>query len=1067
MRKAFGFIGKVLFWGVVVVGLAAAGALLLVMNHLDEAVRTEVQQVFANHYQGLHVSVRSAQRVEGQGLFIRGLSIKDPHQQGPWAELLYVDEVFLATKTTIDELVLGELRIDHVALRRMSLRAMRMPDGTWSSARLLPLPSFGGQMSTASIEDGTVEILDPRGETPAALSLRRIQMKLAPATIAGGGTAAESEVLQVEGQLTSDLFRQGKFRGWLQPGSGRWSIAGDAQSLAIAPATWQALPAPLTEDTDILARLNGKADLTFAAAHETADGPIQFDVQGNVYEGRYESPQLPFPLRDITANVRLTNRQLNVTQLVAKGGGATLQMNLQRDGWRDDSPLHLQAAARRFQVGDSMADVLPGELAALWKQYRPSGLLDADVSVTFDGETWAPELTVRCLDTSFMYEKFPYPISSATGTITLKDDALNFAVEAFAGETPVKLTGRFDDPLGKPAGWVDFATDGSVPIDARLHAALDTDSLRTSRDLLLAMKARGGLSSTGRIDVKRLPSGAMQIGQRVIVRIHDGSVQYEKFPYPLHHITGEVELWNGQYTFRDLQGRNDSGQISGQGTYTDTGPQPQLTMNFACRDLPLEDELRSALPASQQDLWASLRPQGTIDRLNLRLNYFPRGDQTQIDAVAVKWPEHAGSPGQPISIFPRAFPYRLNQVEGEIRYRNGTIELTKVKAFHGPSEFQAAGFCQMGGDGSWRFQLSQLNTKNLTLDRDLVSAFPDELAAGIAPLNLRGPLALDGAVELRKGPAVDDPVSSNWDFNIDIENGQLQCGTTISNIHGEVRLVGAATEQGMYSRGELNIDSLMYHGFQFTRLTGPIWIDRERVAFGAWADQPRQGQPPRRLQATVLGGTVSGDVHVALDGDKYFTLQAQLDQADLAQYAREHVPRQRNITGQANATLRLTGTSRGMDTLRGDGKVWLRKAVLSELPVMVALLKILSVKPVDKTAFTASDVDFRINGENIYLDRIVFNGDAISLKGAGEVNFDRRVNLKFYTLVGNESRRIPIIWPLLADASRRILMIEVTGSLDNPVTTRNVLPGLNSTIERLFSEELGTAEAPNRPQFQR
>ena len=130
---------------------------------------------------------------------------------------------------------------------------------------------------------------------------------------------------------------------------------------------------------------------------------------------------------------------------------------------------------------------------------------------------------------------------------------------------------------------------------------------------------------------------------------------------------------------------------------------------------------------------------------------------------------------------------------------------------------------------------------------------------------------------------------------------------------------------------------------------------------------------------------------------------------------------------------------------------------------MVALLKILKIKPLDKTAFTSSDVDFRVNGEDIYLDRIVFNGDAISLKGAGEVNLERDVNLKFYTLVGSESRRIPIIWPLLADASRRILMIEVTGTLDNPITTRNVLPGLNSTIERLFNEELGDADGQNRP----
>ena len=120
MRRAICFCGKLIFWGVIVVGLAAGGALLLITQHLDEAVRAEVQRVFAEHYQGLHVSVRSAQRVEGQGLYVRGLSLKDPSLEGPRGELLYVDEIFMASDTAIEELVLGELHVDHISLRRTS-----------------------------------------------------------------------------------------------------------------------------------------------------------------------------------------------------------------------------------------------------------------------------------------------------------------------------------------------------------------------------------------------------------------------------------------------------------------------------------------------------------------------------------------------------------------------------------------------------------------------------------------------------------------------------------------------------------------------------------------------------------------------------------------------------------------------------------------------------------------------------------------------------------------------------------------------------------------------------------
>ena len=45
----------------------------------------------------------------------------------------------------------------------------------------------------------------------------------------------------------------------------------------------------------------------------------------------------------------------------------------------------------------------------------------------------------------------------------------------------------------------------------------------------------------------------------------------------------------------------------------------------------------------------------------------------------------------------------------------------------------------------------------------------------------------------------------------------------------------------------------------------------------------------------------------------------------------------------------------------------------------------------DKTAFTTSDMDFRIRGSDIYFDRLNFNGDAISLRGNGEMNLDREI----------------------------------------------------------------------------
>ena len=58
-----------------------------------------------------------------------------------------------------------------------------------------------------------------------------------------------------------------------------------------------------------------------------------------------------------------------------------------------------------------------------------------------------------------------------------------------------------------------------------------------------------------------------------------------------------------------------------------------------------------------------------------------------------------------------------------------------------------------------------------------------------------------------------------------------------------------------------------------------------------------------------------------------------------------------------------------------------------ELPVMISLLKILSIRPPDQNAFSDATIDYRIEGEHIYFDRIDFHGDAISLRGKGEMDF--------------------------------------------------------------------------------
>ena len=181
-------------------------------------------------------------------------------------------------------------------------------------------------------------------------------------------------------------------------------------------------------------------------------------------------------------------------------------------------------------------------------------------------------------------------------------------------------------------------------------------------------------------------------------------------------------------------------------------------------------------------------------------------------------------------------------------------------------------------------------------------------------------------------------------------------------------------------------------------------------------------------------------------------MSSTLENADLATIIREAAPQQRGLSGKMFGSVNLAGTTEGVHTWRGNGQARLRDADIYELPVMISMLKLLAVRQPDKTAFTTSDIDFRIEGDDLAFDRLDFSGDAISLKGKGRMNGQRQIDLKFYPQVGRDEFHLPIFRPLVGEASRQFMLIEVTGTLDRPEVTRTVLPQLDERLQELFPE---------------
>jgi hypothetical protein len=290
----------------------------------------------------------------------------------------------------------------------------------------------------------------------------------------------------------------------------------------------------------------------------------------------------------------------------------------------------------------------------------------------------------------------------------------------------------------------------------------------------------------------------------------------------------------------------------------------------------------------------------------------------------------------------------------------------------------------------------------------------------------------------------------------------LQLGGIVAeNVDGEVSLRGEFDGQHLRSRGELAIDSLNYKDCQLVQVRGPIWIDDGRVLFGSWVDRRDNGAagattgPAQRLRpisANLFGGKFYADGWVALGPEPRYAVNATLADANLASCARQLGAGRQNLRGKVLATADLIGSGRTRNTLTGKGIIRLSDADVYQLPVMVSLLKLLSIRPPDQNAFSAANIEYRIEGEHIYFNRIDFNGDAISLHGNGDMDFQSAIRMTFHAQVGRGEFDLPFVKQVFSGASQQIMLIHVSGTLQNPETRREALPAVNQALQQLRDE---------------
>ncbi len=1023
----------------VVIGALTVGIYLY--TRMDEEIRSHVEQTFAEHYPHLNVSVGGARLIEGRGIAIYDLAISETASTRLQNHLVTIDEIMLVCDASAAQLVRGQLQVEQIVLKHPQLWISRESSGRWNLESLWPLPKGKKVCPSVEIQDAQISISDAQNPSLAAMVLQDIDLTITSSVTQSAATAApENHPIDLHGTLAGPHLRRAEYHARFDPRQNLLHLQCQLEQLRLTPElqAWASkLGGVSLGPTQVQGRVDGKMVVQYKLHHKP-----QVSAQLRLTQGRIEDPRLPRPLKELSCSLQCENNSLHVKDFQAVCGSAQVALAMTRSGWGPQSPLALNLRVTQFALDPPLYRALPPAMQTQWDKFQPTGQGDANVQLTFDGQQWRPTVTLTGRNLEFESDKFSYRLQKGFGTLKYlpaeqgTKPRLDIDLTAYGGGQPLRIVGQVLDPKPGALGWVEI-TGRDLQIEQALIAALPKKTQRVIR----SMRPAGKFHVHWRLD--RTQPGQRKADSSLRLELADCQVNYKKFPYPLSGIHGLILAKNGRWTFRDLVS-SGSRNVQCHGHLRPVEAGNELVLHFTGQQISLDDDLRQALPPAVQKAWAQLRPRGRVG-MAAKIHHLTGQAKPNIHVTLQPDPESA-------SITPTFFPYLLENIEGELTFREGHLLMSQMRARHGRTAVRTNGSGYFDPQGGWKVQFEGLAVDKLRPHRDLMVALPIQLRKLIEQLQPNGSFSIHNALlGFSKPNDPLAPVDSHWDMQLGCHQTDLSCGIELKNVHGTVRLVGQTQGARSYSSGELAIDTATFQDMQFTDIRGPIWMNNSRFLLGRWASQKLR-KPEQHVTAKAYGGQIVADAQVLLDGLPKYVAEMSLTEANLARITTERFSNSSDYRGKVSAVLRLKGTGRSIHALTGDGQVQIRDAKIYEIPLLVGMLKLLRNRTPDTTAFNQSEIKFRVQGPHVVFDQIDFIGDAVSLLGKGTANFDQRINLVFHSIVGRNDIRIPLVKNILGQTSQQILQMYVGGTFADPKVQTQAFPGIKQLIQQIQSE---------------
>ncbi|UCD51866.1 MAG: hypothetical protein JSW27_04365 [Phycisphaerales bacterium] len=396
-----------------------------------------------------------------------------------------------------------------------------------------------------------------------------------------------------------------------------------------------------------------------------------------------------------------------------------------------------------------------GALASVQRffaRYRPFGTV-GEIQVDAHGhldELKDSEISGRitCNDISIHDRKFPYAIDHLAGTV---DFTQSMAVIN-------ELSGKHGDVDVTIEGWCKGFGD-----ERQYRYQVTSDRMTLDEDLYAALKP----------EQKRLwesfqPSGSIAVNYRLtrsvpfdkrlslVVDLNDVTATYQKFPYPLSGLTGQLRFDRESIVVSQVLARRGGGQIRLNGKVTDRDTErPMYYITIDGNDLPLDTTLRDALPEPYRELYGHFDVNGVA---GVQARVFTSTDANSTAPFQFL----ADVSLEETSLRMEGLPLPIADISAEASVTVDSASIKKSSGRYGQGQVSLTGGVRFGhGERPNQYRL-KIETEETLVDQATIEALPESIREPVSVFQPEGLVNL--AVDIRKADSNAPP-----DYSVTVE----------------------------------------------------------------------------------------------------------------------------------------------------------------------------------------------------------------------------------------------------------------------------------------------------------